>query len=226
MVLNFNLRLSGDNIGRRRQAHILKIYEELNRQYYLRYDVSHVTSWINQILRLFESSVSRTRLRSAELVHRQRLSPTKGSSYLLEIQPELYFQLAGMLDSSMATGHLALEQPKSTSITSTTDFSMPLEFPLCPELASFSHPQSDPHQFDQTVTLQPVLDIEDSAANTEEITGHNFMNRMLAPSSNNSNPDAVHLLDEETTDMDGNQLTTRDPASVDMLWSSIALFGE
>ncbi|CAL5874036.1 uncharacterized protein PFLUO_LOCUS8322 [Penicillium psychrofluorescens] len=228
MLLNFNLRLAGNNIGRRRQEQILKMYAELNGQYCLRYDVSHVTFWTNQILRLFESALSRSRLRTAELVHRERLSPLKGPSYLLELQPALYFQLAGMLDSSMATGHLALEQPKSTSITSTTAFSMPLEFPLCPELAeaSFSHPRSDPQQFDQTVPLQPVLEIEDSAASTEQITGHGCMNRMLAPSISNSSPDAVHLFDEETTDVDGSELIKSDPASVDMLWSGIALFGE
>ncbi|KAJ5986168.1 hypothetical protein N7451_010533 [Penicillium sp. IBT 35674x] len=64
LVLSFDLRFCG-KVGRKNQSHDLRIYNELNRQYELRYNVSHVASWVNDIIRLFETSVSHNTLRTA-----------------------------------------------------------------------------------------------------------------------------------------------------------------
>jgi hypothetical protein len=109
MVLNLNLRLSSDTITRRRQENVLSIYMELNRQYVLRYDVSHVSTWVNRIVRLFELSLSPIKPQLADLARRQRVFPGKDCLYLLELEPELYFKISGMMDASMSTGQLALE---------------------------------------------------------------------------------------------------------------------
>lgn len=109
MVLNLNLRLSSDTITRRRQENVLSIYMELNRQYVLRYDVSHVSTWVNRIVRLFEVSLSPIKPQLSDLARRQRVFPGKDCLYLLELEPELYFKISGMMDASMSTGQLALE---------------------------------------------------------------------------------------------------------------------
>lgn len=109
MVLNLNLRLSSDTTTRRRQEKVLSIYMELNRQYVLRYDVSHVSTWVNRIVRLFEVSLSPIKPQLADLARRQRVFPGKDCLYLLELEPELYFKISGMMDASMSTGQLALE---------------------------------------------------------------------------------------------------------------------
>lgn len=109
MVLNLNLRLSSDTTTRRRQENVLSIYMELNRQYVLRYDVSHVSTWVNRIVRLFELSLSPIKPQLADLARRQRVFPGKDCLYLLELEPELYFKISGMMDASMSTGQLALE---------------------------------------------------------------------------------------------------------------------
>ncbi|KAJ5912019.1 uncharacterized protein N7473_001322 [Penicillium subrubescens] len=109
MVLNLNLRLSSDTLTRRRQENVLSIYMELNRQYVLRYDVSHVSTWVNRIVRLFEMSLSPIKPQLADLARRQRVFPGKDCLYLLELEPELYFKISGMMDASMSTGQLALE---------------------------------------------------------------------------------------------------------------------
>jgi hypothetical protein len=109
MVLNLNLRLSSDTTTRRRQENVLSIYMELNRQYVLRYDVSHVSTWVNRIVRLFELSLSPIKPQLADLARRQQVFPGKDCLYLLELEPELYFKITRMMDTSMSTGQLALE---------------------------------------------------------------------------------------------------------------------
>lgn len=109
MMLNLNLRFSGDTTTRRRQENVLSIYMELNRQYVLRYDVSHVSAWVNRFVRLFELSISPIKPHLADLGRRQKVFPGKECLYMLELEPELYFRIAGMMDASMASGQLALE---------------------------------------------------------------------------------------------------------------------
>lgn len=113
MVLNLNLRLSSDTTARRRQESVLSTYMELNRQYGLRYDVAHVSVWVNRIVRLFELSLSPIKPQLADLARRQRVFPGKDCLYLLELEPELYFKIAGMIDASMASGQLDLEYSES-----------------------------------------------------------------------------------------------------------------
>ena len=108
-VLNLNLRLSSDTTTRRRQESVLNIYMELNRQYVQRYDVSHVPIWVNRIVQLFELSLLPIKPQLADLARRQGVLPGKDCLYLLELKPELYFKIAGMMDASMASGQLSLE---------------------------------------------------------------------------------------------------------------------
>ncbi|KAJ5484048.1 hypothetical protein N7539_005844 [Penicillium diatomitis] len=113
MVLNLNFRLSNDAVTRRRQELVLRNYMELNRQYGLRYDVAHVSVWVNRIVRLFEVSLSPIKPQLADLARQERVFPGKDCLYLLKLEPELYFKIAGMMDASMATGQLALEFSES-----------------------------------------------------------------------------------------------------------------
>ncbi|KAJ5356145.1 hypothetical protein N7517_010754, partial [Penicillium concentricum] len=193
MVLNFNLRLSTDKISRRRQEHALKIYNELNRQYFLRYDVSHLALWVNQILRLFESSVSCANNRSANIVHSQRVSTGKPHSYMLELQPAMYFKLTGIIDVSMATGHLALEHSESMLTSPLVELSMPV---IYPELAAMSPTclWSPSHQIDQSMIFGPTR-------NAGRIVGyprHKETNIMAGPSISNVPSDDIYpTLEEE-----------------------------
>lgn len=109
MVLNLNLRLSDDAVTRRRQELVLRNYMELNRQFGLRYDVAHVSVWVNRIVRLFEVSLSPIKPQLADLARKERVFPGKDCLYLLKLEPELYFKISGMMDASMATGQLAFE---------------------------------------------------------------------------------------------------------------------
>lgn len=145
MVLNLNLRLSSDTITRRRQENVLSIYMELNRQYVLRYDVSHVSTWVNRFVRLFEISLSPIKPQLADLARRQRVFPGKDCLYLLELEPELYFKIAGMMDASMASGQLALEYSGTKLGFPSTDLSLSLmgsERSGFPEVISSDSPQT------------------------------------------------------------------------------------
>lgn len=126
MVLNLNLRLSSDTTARRRQERVLNIYMELNRQYVQRYDVSHVQIWVNRIVRLCELSLSPIKPQLADLARRQRVFPGKDCLYLLELEPELYFKIAGMMDASMASGQLALDYAESKIGFPSEDLSLSL----------------------------------------------------------------------------------------------------
>lgn len=224
MVLNFNLRLSNDNIGRRRQEHALKIYSELNRQYLRRYDVSHVTLWVSQILHMFELSVPCTEDRAAGIFHSQRSSPGKPSSYMLELQPALYFKLASIMDVSMATGHLTLEYSEATMITPSAELSMP---PLHPELAVMSptRPQSTSHQLVQSRKNEHMRNTESCASGTLRYPRQNNMSTILGPSISSMSSHDIYTLEEDGI-TNSDRLIPIDPVSIDTLSDSIAFFGE
>lgn len=126
MVLNLNLRLSSDTTTRRQQEGVLDIYMELNRQYVQRYDVSHVHIWVNRLVRQVELSLSPIKSQLADLTRQQKVFPGKDSLYLLELEPELYFKIAGMMDTSMASGQLALEYAGSKIEFPSEDISLSL----------------------------------------------------------------------------------------------------
>ncbi|KAL4805916.1 fungal-specific transcription factor domain-containing protein [Aspergillus unguis] len=55
ILLNINLRLVGNPADRRRQENLLRFYTELSRAYHLRYDVTYISSWIQQIVGIFDT---------------------------------------------------------------------------------------------------------------------------------------------------------------------------
>jgi hypothetical protein len=75
---------------------------------------------------LFELSLSPIKPQLADLARRQRVFPGKDCLYLLELEPELYFKIAGMMDASMASGHLALEYAGSKIRFQSEDLSLSL----------------------------------------------------------------------------------------------------
>lgn len=224
LVLSFDLRFCGNGIGRKNQAHDLAIYNELNRQYDLRYDVSHVASWVNDIIRMFETSVSHNSLRTTKPGHSGRQCPQKGS-LLFQIQPAIYFQLTSVLDTSISTGHLALGYLQSTetlSATSLTELSSPLEFPISPTLA-LAPPSCSVEDYHNRMAPEGVVNIDFYTPEAARHLKSRSIDRVLEPCFNASSPDAVH---EASRDEDSSQPSTRDAASIDLLWGSIALLGE
>jgi hypothetical protein len=224
LVLSFDLRFCSNGIGRKTQAHNLAIYNELNRQYDLRYDVSHVASWVNDIICMFETSVSYNSLRTTKPEHSGRLCPQKGS-FLFQIQPAIYLQLTSVLDTSLSTGRLALGYLQSTetlSATSLTELSSPLEFPIGPTLA-LARPSCSLEDYHSRLAPEGVVNID---FYTPEAAGHlksRSIDRVREPCSNASSPDTLH---KASRDEDSRQSSTRDAASIDLLWGSIALLGE
>ncbi|OQE04405.1 hypothetical protein PENVUL_c033G05563 [Penicillium vulpinum] len=222
IVLNFNLRLSKDGIGRRRQEHTLRLYNELNRQHFLRYDVSHVTLWFNHILRIFESSVSCTKNRAADVFRSQRLSLGKPCSYMLETQPEIYFKLTGIMDALMATGQLSVEHSETMLILPPAELSMPQ---IYPELAVISPTrlQSTPHQIGHSMKFESAW----NTGSTVELPRQKDTDIMVGPSVGNlSSDDIYYTLEEEDGDMNDDRLIPISSVSIGTLCSSIALFGE
>lgn len=224
LVLSFDLRFCGNGIGRKNQAHDLEIYNELNRQYELRYNCSHVASWVNDIIRMFETSVSPNTLRTAKPGNSGRLGPLKGS-LLLQIQPAIYFQLTSVVDTSMSTGHLALgnlQSIETLSATSLTELSSPLVSPSSPALA-LAPPSCSLEDYHNRMALEDVVNID---FYTPEAAGHlksQSIDQVCAPCFNTSSLDTVH---EASRDEDSSEPSTRDAASMDLLWGSIALLGE
>jgi hypothetical protein len=89
----------------------------------------------NQILCLFELSVSCNGQRAAEPIHLHQLCLGKGRSILLDLQPALYFMLTSIMDASMSTGRLALEHSETMSTNSSSGLSIPLDLLVRPELS-------------------------------------------------------------------------------------------
>ncbi|KAJ5552232.1 hypothetical protein N7494_001610 [Penicillium frequentans] len=224
LVLSFDLRFCGNGIGRKNQAHDLKIYNELNRQYELRYNVSHVASWVNDIICLFETSISRNTLRTATTVHSRGLQPLHGFS-LLQLQPALYFQLTTLVDTSMSTGHLALEGLQSIgtlSATSPKELSSPLETLSGPNLTL----STTPYPFDSYRNKMVPEDVVNIDYYTPEAAGRletRINEETRAPGSDPFSPDKVH---DASRDEEYIQISRRDTASIDLLWGNIGLLGE
>jgi len=219
LVLSFDLRFCGNKLGRKNQAHDLKIYNELNRQYDLRYEVSHVASWVNDIIRLFETSVSRNTLRTATNVHAGDLRSLHGLS-LLQVQPAIYFQLTTLVDTSMSTGHLALENLQSiefSSATSPRELSSPLKTTSAPTLtvATNSYPLESYHN---RLALENVINLDFYALEAAGRLENHTIDDISAPC-----PDKAH---EASRDEDSIQLYRTDTASIDLLWGSLGLLGE
>ncbi|KAF3393962.1 hypothetical protein F1880_004799 [Penicillium rolfsii] len=178
MVLNLNLRLSSDTTTRRRQENVLNIYMELNRQYVLRYDVSHVSTWVNRIVRLFELSLSPIKPQLADLARRQKIFPGKDCLYLLELEPELYFKISGMMDASMSTGQLALEYSGTRLGFPSQDVSFSLS------LGDFSEsPAAKSHEQPRQGQILPLdensVEEEDEDAYTMDLTSIEHLSRGL-----------------------------------------------
>lgn len=224
LVLSFDVRCCGNRIGRKNQAHDLKIYNELNRQYELRYNVSHVASWVNDIICLFEASVSRNTLRTAPTVHSRDLRPLHGSS-LLQLQPAIYFQLTTLVDTSMSTGHLALENLQSIgtlSATSPRELSSPLG-PLSDPTLTLTTTPYPLDSYRNKMVPEDMVNIDYYSPEAAGRLENRINEETRAHCSNTFSPDQVH---EASRDEDSIQIFRKGAASIDLLWGNIGLLGE
>ncbi|CAI7641898.1 unnamed protein product [Penicillium pancosmium] len=120
ILLNINLRLVGNSTDRRRQGNLLKFYTELSRLYNLRYDVGYISSWIQQIVGIFESLATHSNFPLHLLPAHKRptsdpttRSPIKGFNDLITKHPAVYLDLVSLIDNSMSKGRVVLEAPNS-----------------------------------------------------------------------------------------------------------------
>lgn len=253
MLLNFSLRLSGNTAGHKGETHALKIYGELNHLYNLRYDVSHLTSWINEILHVFELSIMRSGLRRGTVAYSGQPRPANSLSNLLERQPALYFQLADILDCSMSSGHLAQEKLRLLlSMVQPAEPSRVLELSACPEPKPTELPP--PHS-NSCPSDRRTVGTRNSTTETAEFTGlesvavamlpgvEDFLTAPFAPLLNTSPaqsgayyplktaPDVRDPLSAAANPAGEESQHRRDPSGIDSfpidtIWSDMALFGE
>ncbi|KAH8706023.1 hypothetical protein BGW36DRAFT_457350 [Talaromyces proteolyticus] len=155
ILLNISLRLTGSNIDRRRHERFLNFYTELTRLFHLRYDVSHVKNWIEQILQVFEVVVLHCDPSSATSIDRSCSSSvdqtivstpqgrTTGKSFseFLDHQPTLYLQLLTIMDHSMSTGNEILSLPGPQKLLPSFDEFVVFPTPIMQPLLPLSPPQ-------------------------------------------------------------------------------------
>jgi hypothetical protein len=132
MLMTFSLRLSHGGFGHQQQQSFLKIYEELNKLHRLRYDVSHVSSWMNAILNSFESSMPTVEAQTNDNVDRRKISQNRNLIWLLENHPALYFHLLDGMNGALATGHLSLGNSNISKVSAPATYLEPLRLRLLP----------------------------------------------------------------------------------------------
>lgn len=132
MLMTFSLRLSHGSLGHQQQQSFSKIYEELNKLHRLRYDISHVSSWMNAILNSFESSMPTVEARTNENVDKKKKSQNRNLIWLLENHPALYFHLLDGMNGALATGHLSLGNSNISKVSAPTTYLQPLQTRLLP----------------------------------------------------------------------------------------------
>ncbi|CEJ60865.1 hypothetical protein PMG11_09421 [Penicillium brasilianum] len=132
MLMTFSLRLSHGSLGHQQQQYFSKIYEELNKLHRLRYDVSHVSSWMNAILNSFESSMPTVEAQTNENVDKKKKSQNRNLIWLLENHPALYFHLLDGMNGALATGHLSLGNSNISKVSAPATYLQPLQTRLLP----------------------------------------------------------------------------------------------
>lgn len=157
ILLNINVRLVGNAADRRRQENLLKFYTELSRVYHLRYDVTYISSWIQQIVGIFDALTTQSSLQLdlllADKPHTSdsaTRSPKRGFNDLIAQHPALYLDLVSLIDHSMSKGRVVLEAPhflmllpsiQECSLRSNLKSPLALCLPsMCQEGTSISHP--------------------------------------------------------------------------------------
>jgi hypothetical protein len=184
ILLNLNMRLTDSNMERCRYKRFLNFYSELTQLYHLRYDVSQVTFWIEQILSLFDTSATPivpdyqlcdSSMDQLSVSTCKSHSSGKNFAELLELRPSLYLQLVALMDYAMSTGSEVL-------VTSCFPISLPSikKFPsVAPPITALSEALSV-SQIDQQLTQAGTISEPEKDSNgiewkeTDSQKNHSF----------------------------------------------------
>lgn len=111
MVVNFGRQLALDAEDHSEEEKTLKTYEELNSQCKLRFGISHISIWAAKSFQLLSASPasSPTRPDREAWFSATPSSQSLDHPHLLYSHPKLYYQLANIIDTSLASGKSDLE---------------------------------------------------------------------------------------------------------------------
>ncbi|KAJ5226530.1 hypothetical protein N7468_007755 [Penicillium chermesinum] len=104
MLMNFDLRLFNSDTRRKGPKHLSKIYQELNTLHRLRYDISHILNWMNEIILVFEDSLSSCGPQHAKALATEKQSKSYSLVLMMNRYPEQYFRLLDTMNSAVSTG--------------------------------------------------------------------------------------------------------------------------
>ena len=155
---NLNLQLTARPDHRNGGKNILEAYRKLNHQSKLRFGVSQVSSWIDKSLRLLNVSAPPNNINLGMSLEYTRFPQDIG------LQSALYFQLADIIDCSLAAGCSTIEQHSSEFAScARIDGNIESARHLERTLKAIAHPLSSNLEVDertsQTRELQVVLSL-------------------------------------------------------------------
>lgn len=130
MVVNFGRQLALGAEDHSAEDKTLETYDELNSQCKLRFGISHISIWAAKSFQLLSVSAASSPARPGREVSFTGTPSSQGLDHphLLSSHPKLYYQLANIIDTSLANGKSDLDTNPLLLMTYPMGISRQLEF--------------------------------------------------------------------------------------------------